>query len=156
MTALPMVREDFDDATFRDLPMSATHNHILEFGLERGERRNPLIHFRQPRPRDGVGVGAGLVGFVLQGQQGADCLYLETQFARMSDKGQPPQIVSVIKPSISRSARWRGQQPDLLVITDGVDQRRPAARNCANWARTAGRALISRANFSLMARSKSP
>ena len=45
----------------------------------------------------------------------------EAQFAASTDKGQALQMDGVIDPLMALGARWRGDQPDLLIIPDRLD-----------------------------------
>ncbi len=114
--ALAVIRQNLDYPAVCDLAMAATLDHHAKLDLQGVEAVDALLHLRQPGARNGVGRAARLVRIILQGQERADCLDFESQFARVADEGQAPQIAGIERPPVALSARRRWQQADLLVI----------------------------------------
>lgn len=56
---------------------------------ERLEPREPRLDGGELRPRDGVGLRAGLIGPVLEAQEVTDGTEREAQLAGVADEGQP-------------------------------------------------------------------
>ena len=119
MLALAVIGQDFDHAAFGDAAMAASLDHQFQFGLQGSEAANTLLHLGQAGLGNDIRRAARLVWIVLQADKGANRIDVETQFARMPDKGEPPQVIGSIEPAIVVEADWRGQEADLLIIADG-------------------------------------
>lgn len=115
-----MIPYHFDDAAVGDRAVGAAFDHADEFDLQRLQRRDPCFDVRQPRAGDGVGLGAGAVGGVLEREEGADRLDLEAEFASMADECKAFQVGRSVDPALALGAR-RGEKADLLPVADGRD-----------------------------------
>ena len=114
-----VIGEDFDHVAFRDLAVTAPVDHQLQLGLEGRETANSLLDVDKAGAGDGVGCRAGLIGIVLQREQGADRVNLEFEFAGVADEDEPGYVGLGVAPLLAFAARRGGQQSDRLVKADG-------------------------------------
>lgn len=119
MAAIAVVGETLDDAAIGNRPCGTIGDHARKFGFEIGEAGKPPVHFRQSRPRNRVRCSTGLIGPILQGEQRADGLKIEAQFAGMPDESETPEIGIFIQPSVALRTLQGRQEADLLVIANG-------------------------------------
>lgn len=68
----------------------------VQFDLEPPKPFDPVADIGQMRGCDPVGIGAGLVRAVGQGDQVTDRPDFQTKIPRMFDKREPPQPVAII------------------------------------------------------------
>ena len=92
MLAFTVIGQDLDHPAFGNAPMAASLDHQFQFGLEGGETANSLFHLRQAGLGDCVSRAAGLVQIVLQADEGANCINVETEFAGVPDESESPQV----------------------------------------------------------------
>lgn len=114
-----MVAENLDYPAVRDPAARALHHHALKFRLQSGQPRKAAFNLGQLCPCDGIGGGAGLVGFVRQAQEVADCLEREAKVACVTDERQPVERLVSVEPLVPGAAFGLGQEADLLVVADG-------------------------------------
>lgn len=131
------VRQRLDDPALGYAPARALVHHALELGLERAETGDPGLHLGEPRAGDRVGRRTGLGGVILKPKQGADCLHLEPQLARVANERQASEVGGIVEPPVACRPGWRGQEPDLLIVADG---RHLHAAPLSSFAKLANRA----------------
>lgn len=107
--ALAVVGEHLDHSARGYPAVPASLDHHFQLGFEGGQATQALLDFGEPGLGDHIGRAAGLVGIVLQGDQGADRLDLEAQLAGMADKGQAMKVGRLVVPTVSFAARRGGQ-----------------------------------------------
>lgn len=83
-----VIGEDLDDAAFRDTPVGGMANHAAEFAAEAFEPCDLGFDVGENVARDAVNFGAGLIGFVHEPEQLANCVDWEAEFAGVADEGE--------------------------------------------------------------------
>ena len=83
------------------------------------------------RARD-ASSSAGVIGLVLQGEQGADSLNLETQLARVPDEDKASDVTVAVTATVAFGSWQAWQEADLLIVTDCWDLEAGAPGNLAD------------------------
>lgn len=115
---MPKVGQCLDDTALLHVAAHALAGHPLQFRSKRLEALHPGVHLGDVGHGDGVccrAVGPGTVG---EGEQGADVLHGEAEFAGMANEAEPPEVGIPIGavPALGSGGR---RQPALgLVLAD--------------------------------------
>ena len=119
--AFAVIGKHFDHVAFGDMTVAASLHHDFQFRLEGEKTPDPLVHVGKPRLGDGIGFRTGALGRILEIEQRADRVDIETQFPGMPDEGQPPQVRILEDPAIAPVAPGRRKQAGLFVVANGLD-----------------------------------
>lgn len=116
-----MIAQHLDHTAVGYRSALALREHALEFPLEGLQAGNAPPHGLQLRTGDGVCRIAGRIGVVGKAEQRADGVQRKAKLARVADELEPIDLTAVIQALIALRAPRRGQQADLLVVSDRLD-----------------------------------
>ena len=105
---------------------------MLKLPTKREEPLNFAVNGLKMLADKRVDLPAGVLGLVLQGEQGADGLDLETQLASVADEDEAPDVAVTITATVAFGSRQAWEEADLLVVTDRRDLEAGAPGNLAD------------------------
>src|ERR1700732_827590 len=100
-----VICKQLNHAAFGNPTPGTLCNHAFQFGLQPNEDFEPPFNLAKPSASDRIRCHTRLIWVVLKGEQGADCLDFESQFASMANENEPAQISSIVMPPITFRAR---------------------------------------------------
>lgn len=116
--ALPVIRKNFDDPTVLDLAMNAAFNHPFEFGFECREAANAPVNLHEMLAGEHIGFDTGLARMILQHEQSANGIDIETKFSRVTDERKSLDVPAIVQAPVAFTPVRGRQKPDLLIISD--------------------------------------
>jgi hypothetical protein len=105
---------------------------VLKLLTKRDEPLNFAVNGLKMLADKRVDLPAGVLGLVLQGEQGADGLDLETQLASVPDEDEAPDVAFAVTATVAFGSRQGWQEADLLIVTDCRDLEAGAPGNLAD------------------------
>jgi hypothetical protein len=105
---------------------------VLKLPAKREEPLNFVVNGLKMLADKRINLLAGVLGLVLQGEQGADGLDLETQLASVADEDEAPDVAVTITATVASGSRQGWKEANLLIITDCRDLEAGALGNLAN------------------------
>jgi hypothetical protein len=91
---------------------------VLKLLPKRDEPLNFAVNGLKMLADKGVDLSAGVLGLVLQGEQGADGLDLKTQLASVPDEDEAADVTVAVTATVASGSRQGWQEANLLVVTD--------------------------------------
>jgi hypothetical protein len=110
--------ERLDHTTIADPAMAALLHHTSQLGTKRREQSNAPIDLFEMTPGDAISVGARLFWPLAHRQQFPNGLHLEAKLASVTDKVEANDLRRRVASLPPFTARWRGQEPYLLIVAD--------------------------------------
>jgi hypothetical protein len=117
--ALTVIGEDLDNSALVDASVATSFNHQFEFDLQGVQTPDSLFDLDQAGLGNAVCRRAGLMRIVLEYQQRANGINIETQLAGVPDKRETAQVRSRIATLVAFASVWRHKQADAFIIADG-------------------------------------
>lgn len=105
---------------------------MLKLPTKREEPLNFAVNGLKMLADKRIDLLAGVLGLVLQGEQGADGLDLETQLARVADEDEAPDVAVTITATVAIGSRQRWKKADLLIVADRWNFEASASGNLAD------------------------
>jgi hypothetical protein len=105
---------------------------VLKLPAKRDEPLNFAVNGLKMLADKRVNLPAGVLGLVLQGEQGPDGLDLEAQLARVADEDEAADVALTITATVAFGSRQGWQEADLLIVTDCRDLEAGAPGNLAD------------------------
>jgi hypothetical protein len=107
---------------------------VLKVATKRDEPLNFAFNGLKVLADKRIDLSAGVLGLVLQFEQGADGLDLEPQLAGVADEDEAPDVAVAVTATVAFGS-WQGwQEADLLIVTDRRDLETGAPGNLADGA----------------------
>jgi uncharacterized protein len=118
--AMPMITQDFYDATVANSPMAAFADHAYKFLTERFKFFKPNFHLIELGARDWISRRTTCFRIICQNQQLPDFIDAKPQFSPVANKPEP---FDILRPKNTvpafRTAEW-ANEADILIIADGL------------------------------------
>jgi hypothetical protein len=120
-SAKAVIGQRFDDPAITDAAVSAFLNHPRQLTLERLQTGDPPFDLAEVVAGNAFGGVARGLRLRAHGQQFADVVDLEAEFAGVGDEVEPIDLRLAISTLVALGPWRRIEEPDLLVEANGRD-----------------------------------
>jgi hypothetical protein len=110
-----------DNAAVGNRAMLALVNELPQFSPQRCKISEFALYLCKVQAGDAVYLGTGLRAVIRQLKQRTHLIKREAKITPTSDETQARKVLTRIGPVIAAGASWQRQQPDPLVIANGLD-----------------------------------